>query len=75
MCLGKNSFCFAECTALRAVRGAKQQEKYSEFRKIQNIFPHVPLVGKARQGFFDRLSSRSASALREFLSAAKLLGV
>ncbi len=54
MCLGKNSFCFVECAALRAVRGAKQQGKYSEFRKIQNIFPHVPLVEKARQGFFDK---------------------
>ena len=41
MYVGKNPFCFAQCMALRAMRGAKQQGKYSEFRKIQSIFPHV----------------------------------
>ena len=28
MRVGKNTFCFAECAALRAVRGAKQQGSF-----------------------------------------------
>ena len=51
MYVEKNPFCFAQCMALRAMRGAKQQGKYSEFRKIQSIFPHVPLSLKGRQPF------------------------
>ena len=65
MRVGKNTFCFAECAALRAVRGAKQQENFSEFRRIQKNFPHVPPVGKARQGFFDSINaSRSPGGVR-----------
>ncbi len=55
MYVGKNTFCFAECAALRAVRGAKQQGKYSEFRKIQNIFPHVPLGIESPSGLSSQL--------------------
>ncbi len=51
MYVGKNPFCFVECAALRAARGAKQQDKNSEFRKIQNFCPHVPLALKGLRPF------------------------
>ncbi len=44
----------AACGARRATAG-----KFSlNFAKFSENFPHVPLVGKARQGFFDRLTEK-----------------
>ena len=51
MCLGKNPFCRFSCAALRAVRKNRQQDENSEFRKIQNFRPHVPLALKGLRPF------------------------
>ncbi len=59
MCLGKNSFCRTSVPQ-RGARRATAGKFSLNFAKFSENFPHAPLVGKARQGFFDRLGPPSA---------------
>ncbi len=69
MCLEKNPFC-RPSVPLWGARRATAGKFSLNFAKFSENFPHVPLVGKARQGFFDRLNALWGTAGRGHLASA-----
>ena len=55
MCVGKNPFC-RPSVPLRGARRATAGQFSKNFAKFIENYPHVPLVEKARRGFFDSLT-------------------